>query len=43
MFCDCSRTLAINAIAHGDGHKVQEIATLKSMGRSWTDGESQWT
>ena len=28
---------AINAIAHGDGHKVQEIATLKSMGRSWTD------
>lgn len=28
---------AINAIARGDGNKVQEIATLKSMGRSWTD------
>jgi len=28
---------AINAIARGDSNKVQEVATLKSMGRSWTD------
>ncbi len=28
---------AINAIARGDSNKVQEIATLRSAGRSWTD------
>jgi uncharacterized protein YerC len=28
---------AINAIARGNSNKVQEIATLKSRGRSWTD------
>jgi len=28
---------AINAIARGNSNKVQEIATLKSKGRSWTD------
>jgi uncharacterized protein YerC len=28
---------AINAIARGNTNKVQEIATLKSRGRSWTD------
>jgi len=28
---------AINAIARGDSNKVQEIASLKSKGRSWTD------
>ena len=27
---------AINAIARGDSNKVQEIATLKSKGQSWT-------
>ena len=27
---------AINAIARGDSNKVQEIATLKARGRSWT-------
>jgi hypothetical protein len=28
---------AINAIARGDSNKVQEIATLKSKGRTWTE------
>lgn len=28
---------AINAIARGNTNKVQEIASLKSRGRSWTD------
>lgn len=28
---------AIDAIARGDGNKVQEIATLRSRGQSWTD------
>lgn len=28
---------AINAIARGNSSKVQEIASLKSKGRSWTD------
>ena len=28
---------AINAIARGNSNKVQEIATLKARGRSWTD------
>lgn len=28
---------AINAIAHGNDIKVQEIATLKAKGRTWTD------
>jgi uncharacterized protein YerC len=28
---------AINTIARGDSNKVQEIATLKATGRSWTD------
>jgi uncharacterized protein YerC len=28
---------AINAIARGNSNKVQEIASLKSKGRSWTD------
>lgn len=28
---------AINAIAHGNSSKVQEIASMKSQGRSWTD------
>ena len=28
---------AINAIARGNSNKVQEIASLKSRGRSWTD------
>jgi uncharacterized protein YerC len=28
---------AINTIARGDSNKVQEIATLRSMGRTWTD------
>ena len=28
---------AINAIARGDSNKVQEIARLRSKGRSWTD------
>ena len=28
---------AINAIARGNSNKVQEIATLRSKGRSWTD------
>ncbi len=27
---------AINAIARGDSNKVQEIATLKARGRTWT-------
>lgn len=28
---------AINAIARGNGSKVQEIASLKSKGKTWTD------
>ena len=28
---------AINAIARGDSNKVQEIATLRAKGRSWTE------
>jgi uncharacterized protein YerC len=28
---------AINAIAHGNDTKVQEIASLKARGRTWTD------
>jgi len=28
---------AINAIAHGDSNKVQEIANLRAKGKTWTD------
>ena len=40
MFCDCASArlfVAINAIARGNSNKVQEIATLRSKGQSWTD------